>query len=73
MQDLQTAFYIIGIIYMTLATLVLLAITIFLLRLKASIDRIEKNVKDRIGGLINIIGLIGPSFIYKKIRDWMSK
>ncbi len=71
MSDLQTAFYIIGIIYMTLSTLFLLAIIVFLWQLKIRIDRFEKNVKDRVEKFVNSISLMIPSFILRKIMDWL--
>jgi uncharacterized membrane protein len=47
-MDLQTTFYIMGIIFMTISFVFMIAIIVFLLYIKNRVTQLQKNVQEKI-------------------------
>ncbi len=70
MTDLQTAFYIIGIIFFVLWIFFGLMLIAFFVRVRTSIERFQQNVKDRVNDVFEMIGIVVPKYIIRRIKEW---
>ena len=54
-MDLQNTFYIIGIIYMSLMTIIIIALVIAVFAIKAKINEIHRQIEDRLHAVIQMV------------------
>jgi hypothetical protein len=57
-MELQTAFYIIGIIFMSLMTLIIIAILIAVLVIKSKIDHLHAMVNEKVDQAKSVVGKV---------------
>ena len=61
-MELETVFYIIGIIFMGLMLVIMVAITIAILVIRAKIVAIERSISDKLHGVGDMASKIGELF-----------
>lgn len=66
-MDLQNTFYVIGIIYMGLATLILIGIVVAVFAIKAKINAIQKNIEEKIRTVTDIAHV--GEMLFDKAKD----
>jgi hypothetical protein len=73
MTGLEQAFYIIGIIYMSLAILFLVGIIVVLIQAKRTVDKFQKDVTERMNSVANAAKGFIPAFIARKVIEWVAR
>ncbi len=58
-MDLQTAFYVIGIVFMSLMLLIAIGITLAIFKIKAKITQIHKRIDEKLAVVSNLSHLGG--------------
>lgn len=53
-MDLQTTFYVIGIIFMSLMTIIILAMVIAVFAIKAKINAIQQRIEEKIHSFVEV-------------------
>ena len=70
-MDLQNTFYIIGIIYMSLMTIIIIALVIAVFAIKAKINEIHRQIEDRLHAVIQMLKM--GEAVVDKARDFADR
>jgi hypothetical protein len=70
-MDLQNTFYIIGIIYMSLMTIIIIALVIAVFAIKAKINEIHRQIEDRLHAVIQMVKM--GEAVVDKARDFADR
>ena len=54
-MDLQTTFYVVGIVFMGLMLILFIVLVIAVLVIRAKVNAIHRHVEDKLGGVISLI------------------
>jgi predicted Holliday junction resolvase-like endonuclease len=63
-MDLQNTFYVIGIIYMSLMTVIIIALVIAVFAIKAKINEIHRQIEERLHAVIEMVKM-GETIVHK--------
>jgi cell division protein FtsL len=61
-MELETVFYVMGIIFMGLMLIIMVAITIAILVIRSKIIAIERSVSEKLHGVSDLAGKVGEFF-----------
>lgn len=70
-MDLQTTFYVIGIIFMSLMTLIILALVVAVFAIKAKINTIQRQIENKIHSFTEVAEM-GEEMVHKA-QDFMGR
>ena len=70
-MDLQNTFYVIGIIYMSLMTIIIIALVIAVFAIKAKINEIHRQIEDRLHAVIQMVKM--GEAVVDKARDFADR
>ncbi len=70
-MDLQTTFYVIGIIFMSLMTLIILALVVAVFAIKAKINTIQRQIENKIHSFTEVAEM-GEEIVHKA-QDFMGR
>ncbi len=70
-MDLQTTFYVIGIIFMSLMTLIILALVVAVFAIKAKINAIQERIEERLHTFTEVAEM-GENLVHKA-QDMMGR
>lgn len=70
-MDLQTTFYVIGIIFMSLMTLIILALVVAVFAIKAKINTIQRQIEQKIHSFTEVAEM-GEQIVHKA-QDMMGR
>lgn len=63
-MELQTTFYVIGIIFMSLMTIIILALVVAVFAIKAKINAIHDRIEDKFRNIVDMIQM-GQAIVHK--------
>jgi len=63
-MELETTFYVVGIIFMSLMTIIILALVIAVFAIKAKINAIHDRIEDKFRNIIDMIQM-GEALVHK--------
>ncbi|HJP96653.1 MAG TPA: hypothetical protein VJ843_04780 [Candidatus Saccharimonadales bacterium] len=70
-MDLQNTFYVIGIIYMSLMTIIIIALVIAVFAIKAKINEIHRQIEERLHSVIQMVKM--GEAVVDKARDFADR
>lgn len=70
-MELQTAFYIVGIVFMGVMLVIILAILVAVLVIRAKINAIHRHIEERLGTALSLIE--NGSKIVSKVKEAVGK